>query len=113
MSTSSEAINATRPMFIRIGKGLTDRVFLKCKIDLSEPLACLKHDSNFLLRDPVNNSTIGIGKVLKLKQCDKDPVHIRKAYQSSVLYKKLTNSLKHIQKIRNSIGQKDEVAQLK
>lgn len=101
-----------KPKFITIGKDLTDHIIFTCKIFIKSPLCCLGYDSTFLLRDPEANLTLGIGKVLKQRPCERDPDLVLKEYRTSVLHRRLCSSLKKIRMIQNSIDQKDEVAQL-
>jgi len=79
----------SRPKYILIGKTHTDVNEFTCKFNFAEPISCLSHDCTFLLRDQETNSTVGVGKVTKLKPYQLDPASIRKDYQSSQLHLKL------------------------
>lgn len=66
-----------------------------------------------MLRDTLSNSTLGTGKVVKVKPYHPDSTLIRKAYQSSALHQKLSATLKQLKVIRGSLDPADEITQLK
>lgn len=104
---ASEESEPSKPKYILIGKTHTGVNEFTCKFIFSEPISCLSHGCTFLLRDQETNSSVGVGKVTKLKPYKLDPAEIRKDYQSSQLHKKLQQTLKKLKLIRISIDQSD------